>query len=108
MPIDAHIAEVLERIAASLNELGLEEFDTGRVQSIVGEVTGDDPALTVDDGGGLHEQSGARLGAIRRSPSGEWVVERQNPDAPASEVPVPEPATENPLRRMLDKLRMRL
>jgi hypothetical protein len=49
--------------------------------------------LTADDGGGLHNESGARIGAIRRTSSGEWITERQNVAAerPESATPVAPP-----------------
>jgi hypothetical protein len=45
--------------------------------------------LTVDDGGGLHDDVGRRVGAIRRTPSGEWITDRQNPAADRSDAPIP-------------------
>jgi hypothetical protein len=45
--------------------------------------------LAVDDGGGLHDDAGRRVGAIRRTPSGEWITDRQNPAAHRSEAPSP-------------------
>lgn len=107
MPPDPKTQQSLEAIALTLNDAGVEEFDTGRVQKIVDDVGGT-PKLRVDDGGGLHDPSGARVGAIRRSPSGEWIVERQNPEAMGSEAPVPEASPEGPLRRFMDKLRTRI
>jgi hypothetical protein len=106
MPIDPKTQSDLETVAAALNEDGVEEFDTSHVQRLVDDAVGS--GLTVDDGGGLHDQTGARVGAIRRSPSGEWIVERQNPEAENAEAAVPEAAPEGPLRRLVDKIRMRL
>jgi hypothetical protein len=107
MPLDPATQRRLEAIAFTLNDAGLEEFDASRVQELVGGVA-EAPKLTVDDGGGLHDDTGARVGAIRRSPSGEWIGERPNPDADRSDAPVPEAAPEGPLRRFLDKVRTRL
>lgn len=106
MPIDPKTQRDLEAVAAALNETDVEEFDTAHVQRLVNDAAGS--GLTVDDGGGLHDQSGARVGAIRRSPSGEWIVERQNPQAENAEAAVPEAAPVRPLRRLADKIRMRL
>ena len=50
---------------------------------------GGEQSLTVDDGGGLHDASGARIGAIRRTPSGEWIVDRQNDTAERSDSTIP-------------------
>jgi hypothetical protein len=107
MPTDPSTQRTLEAIASRLNDAGLDEFDPSRVQKIVDEVRGT-PRLSVDDGGGVHDPSGARVGAIRRSPSGEWIVERQNPEAERADAPVPEAAPEGPLKRFTDKIRMRL
>jgi hypothetical protein len=63
--------------------------------------------LTVDPGGGLHEQSGARVGAIRRTSSGEWITERQNDDAERSQTAIPARPSEGSVRSMLKKLRPR-
>jgi hypothetical protein len=39
--------------------------------------------------GGLHDESGKRIGAVRRTPSGEWITDRQNPTAERSETAIP-------------------
>src|SRR5947208_2268214 len=106
MPIDPHTQSSLEAIASALNEGGVEEFDVSRVQQLVADAGA--PQLTVDAGGGLHDQTGTRVGAIRRSPSGEWIVERQNPEAEQAEAAIPEASPEGPLRRLMDKIRMRI
>jgi hypothetical protein len=106
MPIDPKTQSSLEAIERALNEQGVEEFDTARIQQLVSDAGA--AGLTVDDGGGMHDRTGARVGAIRRSPSGEWIVERQNPEAEKSDAVVPEAAPEGPLRRLVDKIRMRL
>ena len=79
----------LEAIANALNDGGLDSFDTARVQLIVDEVGGGTPSLTVDDGGGLHDRSGLRVGAIRRAPSGEWIIDGQNPNAARANADIP-------------------
>jgi hypothetical protein len=88
---EAEIERALAAIAAALNDERIEELDPERVQGVATEAAGRDPALTVDSGGGLHDPSGARVGAIRRTDSGEWIVDRQNPDAPHAGAPVPPP-----------------
>jgi hypothetical protein len=75
---DVEIDRPLERVAATLNDRRLPKFDSGGAQAIVGQALGGSPALTVVDGGGLHDETGARIGTIRRIGSGEWVAERQN------------------------------
>src|SRR4051812_5218375 len=87
MEIDALVARVHE----ALNEPALDEFDRDRVQARVGEAVGDVLELTVDDGGGLHDSAGVRIAAIRRTPSGEWIVEPQNVDAHNARAPIPMP-----------------
>ena len=89
MASDVEIGRALAAIAATLNDQKLEDFDTGRVQEIVTEALGGEQALTADDGGGLHDDSGARVGAIRRTPSGEWITERQNEAAERAQTAIP-------------------
>ena len=86
---DVEVDLALAAVAAALNEPQLEQFDTGRVQEIVTASLGGEPVLIVDDGGGLHDESGARVGAVRRTPSGEWITERQNVDARRSDAAIP-------------------
>jgi len=88
MATDVEIGRALAAIA-TLNDQNLEDFDTGRVQEIVTEALGGEQALTADDGGGLHDDSGARVGAIRRTPSGEWITERQNEAAERAQTAIP-------------------
>jgi hypothetical protein len=89
MTTDAEIDRMLATITATLNDQGLEGFDPPRVQEIVNAALGGGQRLTVDDGGGLHEESGKRIGAVRRTPSGEWITDRQNPTAERSETAIP-------------------
>jgi hypothetical protein len=89
MASDVEIERALEAVTAALNDAHLDGFDAERVQTIVDAALGGERWLTVDGGGGLHEQSGPRTGAIRRTPSGEWIVERQNPAAARSDAPIP-------------------
>jgi hypothetical protein len=89
MATDVEIRRALATVTAAINEQKLDEFDAGRVQHIVTEALGGEPLLTVDDGGGLHDSSGKRVGAIRRSPSGEWITERQNDAAERSDTAIP-------------------
>jgi hypothetical protein len=89
MASDVEIARALDAVTAALNEPEMEGFDAERVQQIVSATLGPTQVLTVDDGGGLHDQAGRRVGAIRRTPSGEWITDRQNPAAPRSDAPIP-------------------
>ena len=57
MTSDVEIERALAAITATLNDQGLDGFDTKRVQSIVTESLGGQPLLTVDDGGGLHDET---------------------------------------------------
>src|SRR5438094_8809134 len=104
MATDVEIDRALVAISATLNDQGLNEFDNGRVQQIVTESVGAEARLSVDDGGGVHDESGARIGAIRQTDSGEWIVERQNTAAESSEVAVPSPPRKSAFRRILSKV----
>src|SRR5436305_14261823 len=106
MASDVEIGRALAAVAATLNHQKLDEWQTDRVQEIVTEALGGEQALKVDDGGGLHDESGVRLGTIRRTDSGEWITERQNPAAERSETAVPSPPPQDLLHRMLKKLRV--
>src|SRR5690242_12056819 len=106
MASDVEIGRALAAVASTLNDQKLDGFDTGRVQEIVTEALGGDPHLTVDDGGGLHDSSsGVRVGAIRRTPSGEWVTERQNEVAERAEVAIPAKPAETGVRGLVSKLK---
>ncbi len=89
MASDADIARALDAVTAALNDCGMDGFEAGRVQQIVDAALSPTQLLTVDDGGGLHDEAGRRVGAIRRTPSGEWITERQNAAAAGSEAPIP-------------------
>ena len=80
---------LLQAIAAALNDGGLDDFDTAHVQLIVDEAVDGTRRLTVDDGGGLHDPSGTRVGAIRRAPSGEWIIDGQNIHAARADAEIP-------------------
>ena len=89
MASDVEIDRALAAISTTLNDQGPEHFDRERVQEIVTGSMGGERKLTVDRGGGLHDETGARVGAVRRSDSGGWIVERQNPDAHNSDAAIP-------------------
>jgi hypothetical protein len=89
MTSDGKIDQALAAITAALNDRDLEHYRALHVQEIVEEALRGDPRLTVDDGGGLHDESGRRVGAIRRTPSGEWIVDYQNPLADRSKAAIP-------------------
>jgi hypothetical protein len=105
MATDGEIERALHAITVTLNDQGLDEFETGRVQEIVTESLGGEPKLKVDDGGGLHDESGARVGAIRRSPSGEWITERQNDAAERSDTAIPAKPPESKLEKLKSRLK---
>ncbi len=89
MSTDTEIERALAAVTAALNDQKVNGFDTGRVQRLVTESLDGEPPLTVDDGGGLHDETGARVGAIRRTDSGEWITERQNDAAEHSDAAIP-------------------
>jgi hypothetical protein len=105
MASDVEIGRALAAVAATLNDQKVDDFDTGRVQEVVTEALGGEPHLSVDDGGGLHDRSGARVGAIRRSPSGEWITERQNEVAEGSDTAIPAKPQETGLKGWVSKLK---
>jgi hypothetical protein len=106
MATDVEIERALASVTATLNEQNLEELETGRVQEIVTEALGGEEKLRVDDGGGLHDETGARVGAIRRTPSREWIAERQNPAAERSDTTIPRKPPQSKLRSALTKLKV--
>lgn len=106
MATDVEIERALAAVTATLNDQGLEEWDRKRAQEIVTEACGGERVLSVDDGGGVHDETGARIGAIRRTPSGEWITERQNPTAEHSDTAVPTPGPQSKLRQALTKLKI--
>jgi hypothetical protein len=89
MSSDVEVDRALATVTATLNDHRLEQFDGSRVQAIVDEALGGERRLFVDDGGGVHDDAGRRVGAIRRTPSGEWIIDRQNPAADQSETAIP-------------------
>ena len=93
-------------VTATLNDHKVDGFDRRRVQQIVTESLGGEPSLTVDDGGGLHDPTGVRVGAIRRTDSGEWITERQNDAADRSEAEVPAQPPPSRARSLLTKLKI--
>lgn len=105
MASDVEIGRALAAVAATLNDQKLEGFDTGRVQEIVTQALGGEQALTVDDGGGLHDSSGTRVGAIRRTPSGEWITERQNEVAEGADTAIPAKPQETGVKGLVSKLK---
>jgi hypothetical protein len=106
MATDVDIDRALAALSATLNDKQLESYDPDRVQEIVTESLGAEQKLHVDDGGGLHDETGARIGAIRRTDSGEWIVDRQNTAADRSDTAVPKPPPQSRLRKVLRKLKV--
>jgi len=106
MATDAGTERVLASVTARLNDQHLDEWDPKRVQEIVTEALGGERDLKVDDGGGLHDESGTRIGAIRRTPSGEWITDRQNETAERSEAEIPASGPQSKFRQVLAKLKL--
>jgi hypothetical protein len=105
MASEVEIGRALAAVAATLNDQKLDDFDTDRVQEIVTEALGGEPLLRVDDGGGLHDSSGTRVGAIRRTPSGEWITERQNEVAEGADTAIPAKVEDTGLKGLVSKLK---
>jgi hypothetical protein len=104
MATDVEIERALNAITATLNDQALDGFEAGSVQEIVTAALGGKPKLKVDGGGGLHDESGARVGAIRRTDSGEWITERQNDTADRSDTAIPATPPEGKLTKLKSKL----
>lgn len=104
MATDVEIDRALATVSATLNDQQLEHYDRDRVQEMVTQSLGGEQKLTADDGGGLHDETGARIGAIRRIDSGEWIVERQNSAAENSDQAIPAPPPQSTLRKALTRL----
>lgn len=104
MATDVEIERALHSVTVTLNDWGLDDFETGRVQEIVTEALGGEPKLKVDDGGGLHDETGARVGALRRTDSGEWIAERQNDAAERSDTAIPAKPPESTFKKLKSKL----
>jgi hypothetical protein len=51
-------------------------------------------------------RTGARVGAIRRTPSGEWIADRQHQAAKRSDTAVPSPPPQSKLRALVTKLKV--
>jgi hypothetical protein len=103
---DVEIDRALAAISATLNDHQLDHYEASRVQEIVTAALGGEQKLVVDEGGGVHDEAGARVGAIRRTPSGEWIVDRQNDAAERSETAVPSVPPQSKLRGLLTKLKV--
>ena len=106
MTTDVEIERTLATVLTTLNDQEPEGFDTGLVQEIVTASLDGEQKLIVDDGGGLHDESGARVGAIRKTGSGEWIAERQNEQANRSDTAIPAAPPQGKVRSLLTKLRV--
>jgi hypothetical protein len=108
MATDIEIDRALAAVSATLNDHKLEQFDRRRVQEIVTGALAGEHELEVDDGGGVHEPGGERIGAIRRLPDGSWHVERQNFRAHNAAVPIPAPSKVSAVRKLLTKMKVKV
>lgn len=106
MATDIEIERALATVTATINDQELERFESARVQEIVTQALGDEPRLKVDDGGGLHDETGRRVGAIRRTDGGEWIIERQNDAAARSHTAIPSKPPQRKARQLLRKLKL--
>jgi hypothetical protein len=100
MASDVEIDRALAALTSTLNDHKLDHLDRDHAQEIVGP-----EGFTVDDGGGVHDESGARVGAVRQTSSGEWVAERQNPAAEHSDTAVPSAPEPGLAERVMGKLK---
>jgi hypothetical protein len=100
MASDVEIERALAALTATMNDQKLDAFDRERAEEIVSP-----EGFTVDDGGGIHDESGARVGAVRQTSSGEWVAERQNDTAEHSDTAIPAAPQPSGLARVMGKLK---
>jgi hypothetical protein len=106
MTTDVEIGRVLAVVTATLNDHRLQTFDAGRVQEIAQGALGGEPEISIDDGGGIHDASGRRIGSVRRGDSGEWIADRQNDAAQRSQTAIPRQPPQSKLRAVLTKLKV--
>jgi hypothetical protein len=106
MTTDVQIDRVLAVLTSTLNDHRVESFDAPAVQEMARGALGDEPVISVDDGGGVHDESGRRIGTIRRSDSGEWIADRQNDTAERSDTAIPTQPPQSKLRALLTKLKV--
>jgi|GEM_PF-4216962 len=106
MAREGETERALQAITTALNDERVQELDSARAQEVVSSSLADGPHLTLDDGGGLHDHTGARVAAIRRIGSGEWIAERQNAAAERSHAAVPSPPPQSRLRSLLTRLKV--
>ena len=76
MATDIEVDRALATVRATLNDQRPESFDRDRVQRIVTGSTGGLDLLAVDEDGAIRDERGAQVGAVRRTPGGEWIAER--------------------------------
>jgi hypothetical protein len=100
MASDVEIERALAAVTATLNDQKLDHFDRERAQAAVSK-----EGLTVDEGGGVHDERGARVGALRQTSSGEWIAERQNETAAHSDTAIPSAPQPNGLSKLLGELK---
>jgi hypothetical protein len=106
MTTDVEIDRVLAVVTATLNDHQVESFDADAVQEMARGALGDEPAVSIDAGGGVHDAAGQRIGTVRRSDSGEWIADRQNDTAERSATAVPSEPPQSKLRGLLTKLKV--
>lgn len=106
MTTDVEIDRVLAVVTATLHDHRVESFDAADVQRWARGALGGEPAVSIDEGGGIHDASGRRIGTVRRSDSGEWIADRQNDAAECSDSAVPTRPPQSTLRKVLTKLKL--
>jgi hypothetical protein len=105
MTTDVEIERVLATVTATLNDHRFESLEAASVQEIARGALGGEPEISIDDGGGIHDASGRRIGSVRRSDSGEWIADRQNHTADRSHTAIPKEPPQSKLRAVLTKLK---
>ncbi|HLJ01975.1 MAG TPA: hypothetical protein VKT31_00965 [Solirubrobacteraceae bacterium] len=100
MASDVQIERALAALTATLNDQQLDHLDRDRAQAVVSR-----EGLSVDEGGGVHDETGARVGALRQTSSGEWIAERQNETAEHSDTAIPAGSPPSGVKRLMGKLK---
>jgi hypothetical protein len=100
MATDVEIERALAALTATLNDQQLDHLDRDRAQAAISQ-----EGFTLDEGGGVHDETGARVGALRQTSSGEWIAERQNDAAEHSDTAVPSAPEPSGLGKLFGKLK---
>ena len=77
------------QIADAINGAGVDDFDASQIQEIVDSGRREPGGCAWTTVAGSMVRRAPASGAIRRAPSGEWIIDGQNADAARSDAPIP-------------------